>query len=80
MINDEHGPAAPNKIAELVPTRPEAEVAADLKRHIEEAMQPLCDLMDEAAKHGLQVQWDNFSFGPPQMRHHANGLRLVKFY
>lgn len=67
-------------VPKLVPTRPEAEVAADIKRRFEEACLPIAALMDEAAASGLQVQWDGFSVGPPNMRFHLIGLKLVKFY
>jgi hypothetical protein len=73
MKNDE-------TIAKLVTTRPEADIAADLKRRVDEAMVPLAALMDEAATHGLQVMWDNFMVGPPAMRFRVNGLRIVKNY
>lgn len=71
---------ADDSIAQLVTTRPEADVASDLKRRIEAALVPVAALMDEAAMSGLQVQWDNFGNGPPTMRFRVNGLRLVKFY
>ena len=81
-IHDEHGPAAPGgNVAELVPTKPEAEVAADLKRRMEEALAPVCAIMDEAAAKGLQIQYDNIMyFGPPMMRYKVNGLRVVRVY
>ena len=69
------------EIAKLVTTRPEAEVAADLKRRVEEALAPVCALMDEAATQGLQVQFDNIAYhGPPMMKHKVNGLRVVRCY
>ena len=82
MLNDEHGAVAPdNNIAELVPTKPDAEVAADLRRRFEEAMQAPCAIMDEAVSRGLQIQWDNVAyFGPPVLRHRVNGLRVVKVF
>lgn len=67
-------------IPKLVTTRPEAEVAADLKLRIEEALGPVCKLIDEAAGLGLLVQWDSLSAGPPTMRSAPRGLRLVKHY
>lgn len=67
-------------VAQLVTTKPEAEIAADLKRRIEEALKPVCELCDEAAHHGLMVQWDALAAGPPTMRHAVRGLRLVKHY
>jgi hypothetical protein len=67
-------------VAKLVTTKPDAEVAADLKRRMEEALVPALALMDEAAAAGLQFQWDNFAPGPPYMRFRVNGMRLVKFF
>lgn len=72
---------AEESVPKLVTTRPEAEIAADLKARIEEAIRPVLAVMDEAVQHGLQVQFDNIAFmGPPIMRHRLNGLRLVKIY
>lgn len=67
-------------IATLVTTRPESEIALDLKRRAAEALEPLARLMDEAAANGLQITWDNFFVGPPLMRFHVNNLRVVKNY
>ena len=67
-------------IAKLVTTRPEAEIAADIKRRAEVPLAQVAALMDEAAQHGLQMTWDNFTAGPPTMRYRVNGLRLIKFY
>ena len=76
MESSETDPA----ILKLMTTWPEAEVAADLKLRIEEAIRPVCILMDEAAAHGLLVQWEGLSVGPPTLRHALRGLRLVKHY
>jgi len=67
-------------IAKLVTTKPEAEIAADLKARLEAALAPVAALIDEAAGHGLQVNWDGFVMGPPTMRHRVNNLRLVRTY
>lgn len=85
MTHDDHGPAAPSdqtdRVVELVTTRSDAAVAADLKRRFEEAMAPVCAIMDEAVALGLQVQFDNIAFfGPPHLRHKVNNLRVVKVY
>lgn len=69
-----------NDIAQLITTRPEADIAADLKKRIEAALEPLAVLFDEAAQHGLLVQWDGILPGPPYFRHAVRGLRLVKHY
>jgi hypothetical protein len=79
--SDEHGIVAPDDPIRLVPTRSEADIAADIKRKIEEAYVPVCAIMDEAGREGFQVLFDNIIYqGPPQMRHKVNGLRLVKVY
>ena len=64
----------------LVTTRPEAEVAADLKRRLEEAMVAVTKLFDEATQHGLVIQWDAIQPAPPFFRHEVRGLRIVKHY
>jgi len=74
VVSDEGG------VPRLVTTKPETEVAADLKRRLEEAFEPVARLMDEAAGHGFMVQWDSFSSGPPTMRNAVRGLRLVKYF
>lgn len=42
-------------VVQLVPTRPDAEVAADLKRRMVEAYGPVLALLDEAAGAGFHV-------------------------
>lgn len=64
----------------LVPTKPEAEIAADLKRRVEEAIKPVLALMDEAASCGLQIQFDGIGRAPPYFRHIVQNLRIVKQY
>lgn len=67
-------------IVALVTTKGEAEIAAELKERIKEALVPVLKIMDEAAAHGLLVQWDGLSPAPPFMKHTVVGLRLVKYY
>ena len=69
-----------SNIAQLVTTKPEAEIAADLKARIVEALGPVTELMDEAALHGLLVQWDGLSPQPPFFKHRVINLRLVRNY
>jgi hypothetical protein len=74
-------PLRATEVVQLVPTKPEAEIAAELKKRLEEAFKPIAALIDEAAKQGLQVQWDQFAPGPPWAPHHTLvGLRLVRHY
>jgi hypothetical protein len=72
--------SSPAEPIALVTTKPEADIAADLKAKLEAALAPVCDLFDEATRHGLMVQWDAIAPGPPFLRHAVRGLRLVKHY
>jgi hypothetical protein len=76
MIDDGSGPV------QLVPTRPEVEIAGELKARFEEALRPLCSIMDEALiAHGLQIQIDGIAFhGPPVMKHRVLNVRVVRVY
>ncbi len=79
-MKDDHGPVAPgDELFKLVTTRPEAEIAADIKAQLEKAFNPVCALCDEAARSGFSVQWDNLMLGPT-MKFRVNGLRLTKSY
>lgn len=51
-MTDEQGPVT------LVTTRPDAEIAADLKARANEALKPIFELMAEAATHKLLIRWD----------------------
>lgn len=62
------------------PTKPEAEIAADLLKRGREALKPLCALMDEAAAHGLIIGWEAITAGPPFLRHEPRGLKVIKQY
>lgn len=64
----------------LVVTRPESEIAADLKRRMAEALQPVYELMREANQAGLVIQFDTIAPAPPTMQYIAHGLRVVKIY
>lgn len=46
------------KVAQLVTTKSEADIAADLKARAVEAMKPVADLMREANAAGLRLTWD----------------------
>jgi hypothetical protein len=75
-MTDDNGPL------QLVPTRPDAEIAGELKARFEEALRPLCAIMDEALiGHGLQIQLDGIAFlGPPVMKHRVQNVRVVRVY
>lgn len=66
-------------VVDLVPTKPDADIGADLKKRMDEALKPVLALMDEAVRSGLVIQFDGIVFmGPPQLRHQINNLRIVK--
>lgn len=68
-----------DKIISLTTTKPEAEIAADLKERAKAALVPLTDLMAEAARAGLLLAWDNI--GPDAFgRFHVHGLKVIKHY
>ena len=67
------------EIARLVPTKSEAEIAADIKKRLEAAFEPVLAIFDEAAQRGLQISWDGIALGPA-FRHRINGLRIIKNY
>ena len=69
-----------NEVAKLVPTKPEAEIAAELKARVTALEAQLCEIFDDAAKAGLSIQWDAIAPGPPFFRHGIRGLRVVKTY
>lgn len=45
-----------NDVARLVPTKPDAEVAEELKQEIAEASKPMLEAMTKALSMGFQVQ------------------------
>lgn len=67
------------QVPKLVPTLPEAEIAADLKKRAEEAFKPLLDILDEGATRGLHISWDSIIPGA-RLTHVVNGLRVTKTY
>ena len=71
---------ADENVTKLVPTKSEADIAADLKRRFEEAMVPVLDLFDEAASSGLLIQYDGVGVAPPFFKHKILNLRIAKHY
>lgn len=69
-----------DNVAKLVTTRPDAEIAADIKARVTAAMDPVLAIFDEAARAGLMIQWDNLAPSPPFYRHRIGGLRIVKHF
>lgn len=66
-------------VVQLVTTRSDAEIAADLKRRLLEAFKPVLEIFDEAATSGLAIQWDNIKPVSPRYKHEVNGLRIIKY-
>jgi hypothetical protein len=66
-------------VVQLVTTRSDAEIAADLKRRLLEAMRPVLAIFDEAAASGLTIQWEGISPVSPRYKHELTGLKVVKY-
>jgi len=66
-------------VVQLVTTRSDAEIAADIKRRLLEAFKPVLEIFDEASTSGLAIQWDNIKPVSPRYKHEVNGLRVVKY-
>jgi hypothetical protein len=64
----------------LVPTKPDAEIVADLKARLTVAMAPVLAILDEATAAGLVFQWDNLSPAPPLFKYQIHGLKVVKHF
>lgn len=66
-----------DRVVQLVRTKSEADVAAELKAKVAEAFKVVCAAMDEAASHGFAVRWAAFA---PNMigRHEVVDLHLIK--
>ncbi len=68
-----------DSIIQLVTTRSDAEIAADLKRRMLEDIRPVLQIFDEAAEAGLVIQWDSIKPQLPCYKHEMVGLRIVKY-
>ena len=66
-------------IIQLVTTRSDVEIAADLKRRMLEDIRPVLQLFDEAAEAGLTIQWDSIKPQSPRYKHEILGLKIVKY-
>ena len=66
-------------VVQLVTTRSEAEIAADLKKRLLQEIRPVLAIFDEAASYGLTIQWDGISPLSPRYKHELTGLRIVKY-
>lgn len=70
---------AEERVATLVTTKPEAEIAADLKARFEKAMEGPIDVMNEARAHGMAIQF-NVMPGGPFMKFVLQNFCVVKQY
>jgi hypothetical protein len=66
-------------VVQLVTTRSDAEIAADLKKRLLQDIRPVLAIFDEAASYGLTIQWDGISPLSPRYKHELTGLRIVKY-
>lgn len=68
-----------NTVTRLVPgSKPDAEVAKELKARIIETLQPALKVMDEAKEHGFTI---SFNIGPDFLgRNHITVLQLSKLF
>ena len=66
-------------IVQLVTTRSDAEIAADLRQRLLREIRPVLQIFDEAAEAGLAIQWDSISPLSPRYKHEVTGLRIVKY-
>ena len=67
-----------SEVARIVPTKPEAEVAADFKRRAVEIYQPLLDLCTEAHQAGFEVHIGS-GMGPLG-KHVLTMCRVIRVY
>lgn len=68
-----------NEVARLVSTRPDAEVAAELRARITEAFGPVLKILDDAVAAGLEV---NFQIGreAPYYGYRITQLRISRHF
>ena len=67
-----------NEVARIVPTRPDSEIAADLKRRAVEIYGPLLDLCTEAHNAGFDLRVTS-AMGPLG-KHVITMLQVVRVY
>lgn len=68
-----------DKVAKLVPNRPDVEVAAELRAETEAALRPVIAVMDKALAAGFVIGWQ-IGPVPPTMRNQVQGLTVVKHF
>lgn len=76
----ESGPGNEGVVRLVTENKGEAEIAADLKVRLAEALKPVLELMDEANRAGLLVRWDAIGPAPPMFKNTVVNLRIEKHY
>ena len=67
-------------VVQLVTTRSDTEIAAELKARLQEAFKPVLAIFDEAATHGLAIRWDAIKPVSPRYKHEVTGLNIIKYF
>jgi len=86
MSIDHVGPAGPElqyedkDVAKLVPNRPDAEAARELRARLQAAFEPILEIMDEAIRLKLVVTWGGFAFNPTTGRHVAPPIDVARHF
>ena len=69
-----------NDIARLVPNRPDAEVARELRVRMAKAFELVVEVMDEAIRLGLVVTWGGFTFNPLTGHHSPPPIDVARHF
>ena len=69
-----------NLIATLIPNRPDAEVARELRARMQRAFEPIIEIMDEAIRLGLVVTWGGFTFNPQTGHYSAPSIDVARHF
>jgi hypothetical protein len=67
-------------VATLIPNRPDAEVARELRGRMEKAFEPIVEVMDEAIRLGLVVTWGGFTFNPLTGHHSPPPIDVARHF
>jgi hypothetical protein len=68
-----------DNIAQLVPTKSDADYAQELKKRIIDAYQPFLDILTEAKKHGFEIQMQSAA-NPIDNKVSITILQIIKIY
>ena len=69
LIHMEHA------VTRLTPTKPDSEVAAELRAELMPILKQVCDILDRARASGLNI---GYSITPDQYGRHAAVIQIVK--